>query len=115
MVMVVVNIDMLMIEEQRMSESVSLSVSEMAGNICSRVNRLDASRRYMFMRWLLAHSRAVHRAKELRESMTAWLGSMPAESANWEYKLIMGETRWWRDLDEPTLTRIMLECLGSNL
>ena len=111
MVMLLMNIELLTIDKQRMSESISLSVSEMVGNICSQVNQLDAARRYMFMGWLRIHSHTVHRAKELRESLTAWFGSMSTESADWEYNLIMGETRWWRDLDEPSLTRIMLECL----
>ena len=113
--MTYMDIKMRLLVEQEMTESGSLSASEMADNICSQVGQLDASRRYMFMSWLFIHSRGIHRARELRESLTAWLGSMPAESAAWEYKLIMGETRWWRDLDEPNLTRMMLECLGNNL
>lgn len=108
------NMDIVMIEEQRMSESISLSVSEMAGNIYSQLNLLDARCRYMFVKWLLAHSCAVYHSKEIRAGLIAWLGSIPAESAAWEYKLIMGEISWWQDLDEPTLTRMMLDCLRSN-
>ena len=108
------NITLLTTEEPSKNESLSLSVSEMVDHICSQVDQLDVSRRYMFMQWLLMHSRAVRRTGEIREQLTVWLGSMSAESAEWEYKLIMGETTWWRDLDEWRLERIMLECLGHN-
>lgn len=100
--------------EEVMTESVSLSAAEMAANICSQTDQLDIPRRYMFMQWLLIHSRAIHSASEIRENLNVWLGSLPPESAEWEYKLIMGETTWWRELDERRLERIMLECLGHN-
>lgn len=108
------NIDMLMIEEQGKNTSISVSVSEMADVICLQVNQLDAARRYMFMEWLLIHSHAVNRTGELQESLLAWLRPMPAESADWEYKLMLTEIRWWRELEELRLMKIMLECLGKN-
>ena len=108
------NITTLTTDEPSKNESLSLSVSQMVDHICSQVDQLDIPRRYMFMQWLLMHSRAVRRTGEIREQLTVWLGSMSAESAEWEYKLIMGETTWWRDLDEWRLERIMLECLGHN-
>jgi hypothetical protein len=113
-VIVSMNIDMLMIEEQGKNTSNSESVSRMVDNICSQVDQLDAARRYMFMEWLLIHSHEVNRTGELRESLIAWLRSMPAESADWEYKLILTETKWWQDLDEPRLLKIMSECLGNK-
>ena len=107
------NIHMLVTEESSKDEAFSLSVSEMVDHICSQVNQLDDPRWYMFMQWLRMHSRAVHRARQLRENLTVWLGSMSAESAEWEYRLILGETRWWRDLEEPRLARIVLEGIGK--
>ena len=115
LIVVGMDIDMLMIEEQGKSTSASQTVSDMADDICSQVNKLDVSRHYLFIEWLLMHSHAVTREKELRENLTTWLGSMSAESVDWEYKLIVGEIRWWRDLDESRLVKIMLECLRSRL
>ena len=108
------NITMLTAEELSKDESLSLSVSQMVSHICSRVDQLDVSRRYMFMQWLMIHSRTVRSFREVRENLNVWLGSLPPESAEWEYKLIMGETTWWRELDERRLERIMLDCLGHN-
>ena len=115
LIVVAMNIEMLMMEEQRTDTSVARSVSEMTDDICSQVNQLDVSRQYLFMEWLLMHSHAVGRDKELRENLATWLGSMSAESVDWEYKLIVGEIRWWRDLDESRLVKIMLECLRNRL
>lgn len=108
------NIDVLMIEEQGKNTSTPVSISRMVADICSQVDQLDAARRYMFTEWLLIHSHAVNRTGEPRESLIAWLRSMPTESADCEYKLILTETKWWRDLDEPRLLKIMSECLGKN-
>ncbi len=107
------NIRTLHIDNQQLLESLSLSAFEMAEEIACKVERLDALRRHMFMEWLRIHSHAIDHSGGLQESLTKWLGSMSAESADWEYELIMGETEWWRDLDEPRLAKIMLECVNK--
>jgi hypothetical protein len=81
----------------------------MAANICLNIDQLDVPRRYMFMQWLEMHSHAVRNTGEIRENLTTWLTTMTIESAEWEYKLILSETHWWRDLDERRLARMMLE------
>jgi hypothetical protein len=111
----IMSINMLLTEEPSKDEFLALTVSEMVDHICSEVDQLDVPRRYMFMQWLHMHSLAVRGIGEIREGLTAWLGSMPVESAVWEYKLIVGETNWWRDLDERRLARLMLESLGEDL
>jgi hypothetical protein len=104
----ILSIHMLMTEEQSQDEFLALTVPEM-------VDQLDVPRRYMFMQWLQMHSHAVWSSREIQENLTTWLGSMPAESVVWEYKLIVGEMNWWRDLDERRLARLMLENLGQDL
>jgi hypothetical protein len=111
----IMSINMLMTEEPSKDEILALTVSEMVDHICSQVDQLDVPRRYMFMQWLQMHSHAVRSSREIQANLTAWLGSMPAESAAWEYTLIVGETNWWRDLDERRLARLMLENLGQAL
>ena len=111
----VMTINALTTEEPCKDELFALTVSEMVGHICSRADQLDVPRRYMLMQWLHMHSLAVRGIGEIREDLTAWLGSMPIESAAWEYQLIIGETNWWRDLDERRLARIMLESLGRDI
>ena len=115
MALAAMNMLMLVTAEPSKDEALSLSVAEMVDRICSQVDQLDVPRRYMFMQWLQMHSHGVRSSREIRANLTVWLESMPAESAAWECSLIIGETSWWRDLDERRLARIMLESLGQDL
>lgn len=114
MALAVMSINMLTTKEPEHSETDFMPASEMVDHICSQVNQLDDARRYMFMQWLRIHSHVVHHTRQLRENLNVWLGPMSTESTEWEYKLIMGEIRWWRDLEESRLARIMLEVIGQN-
>ena len=91
-----------------------LTVAEMVDEILIRFERLDPSRKYMFIKWLQAHGCPMKNTVNLCEGLTAWLESMRYENIQQEYRLIMGEINWWGNLDERSLTRIMLADLARN-
>ncbi len=53
-----------------------LTVAEMVDEILIRFERLDPSRKYMFIKWLQAHSCQVKNTVHVREGLTASLESM---------------------------------------
>lgn len=87
------------------------TVLSMVDHICAQFDLLEVPRRYMVMRWLQMHSPAVRGYREIRKNLATWLESMPAEHAGREYKLILGETNWWRELEERRFAQIMLESI----
>lgn len=87
------------------------TIVSMVDHICAQFDQLEVARRYMVVKWLQGHSPAVRGYREMRENLAAWLESMPAEHAGREYKLILGETNWWRDLEERRFAQIMLESI----
>ena len=90
------------------------SVPEMVKHIQVRYEMLDLRRRYMFVEWLHAHSSRVKTAVSICEGLTAWFEAMQPENLRWEFRLILTEIDWWSNLDERSLTRIMLADLARN-
>lgn len=90
------------------------SVPEMVDAIQSRYETLDPRRKYMFIEWLQAHSGRVKTAVDICEGLMAWLESMPYENLRWEFRLILTEIDWWSNLDERSLTGMMLADLARN-
>ena len=90
------------------------TVSEMVEQIQFRYETLDPRRKYMFIEWLHAHSSRVKTAITVYEGLTAWFEAMQHENLRWEFRLIMDEIDWWCNLDEHSLTRIMLTDLARN-
>jgi len=95
-------------------ETLNLSVDEMVDFILSKIHALDPRRRYMFIEWLCAHSSQVQCVINIRAGLNAWLDSMSAESTAWEYSTITNEINWWRQQDEYTVDRLILEHLGRH-
>ena len=102
-----------------------LLVDRLASYICFQAARLDEIRLQMFMTWLKSHSSAVRNSSSnhedqvnnqecgLKESLMLWFGMLPLSALIWEYRLILTEIRWWRELDEARLTKIALDCLEN--
>ena len=91
-----------------------LTVAEMADEILARYETLDPRRKYMFIEWLQAHSSAVKNTINVGEGLTVWLESIPEEKMQQEYRLILDEIGWWVNLDEQSLTKIMLADFARN-
>jgi hypothetical protein len=110
-------------------EPTHILIDQMASYICFQAGRLDEFRLEMFLNWLKSHSSAVRNAEcagvetedpctaytyILKDGLKLWFEALPLSGLLWEYRLILTEIRWWRNLDEPRLVKIMLECLGHN-
>lgn len=91
-----------------------LTVVEMVDEILVCFEELDPSRKYMFIKWLQAHSGKMNKAVNVCEDLTAWFESMHHENVQWEYRLIMGEIGWWGRLDEQSLAKIMIADLARR-
>ena len=90
------------------------TVAEIVEAIQSRYETLDPRRKYMFIEWLHAHSSRVKTAVSICEGLTAWFEGMPYENLRREFRLILTEIDWWSNLDERSLTRMMLAVLTRN-
>jgi len=90
------------------------TVDEMADFILSKIHALDPRRRYMFIEWLCAHSSQAQCVINIRAGLNAWLDSMSAESTAWEYRTIINEINWWRQQDQHTVDRLILEHLERH-
>ncbi len=90
------------------------TVADMVKAIQSRYETLEPRRQYMFIEWLHAHSHRVNTAITVYDGLMAWLEAMGCENLPWEYRLIMDEIDWWSNLDERSLTKIMLADLARN-
>lgn len=84
-------------------------IQQMAANITQQACLLEQVRLKKFMEWLGAHSSRMHGNGESltwmasREKMelklNAWFRSLPVRGLLWEYRLILEEIVWWRDVD----------------
>ena len=84
-------------------------IADLVDEIVAHLPTLDGNRRQMFFRWLQVHHHSGVRVTgtNLKQCLTAWLGTLPAQGMNWEYHLILNEIGWWRDLDEASLADFM--------
>jgi hypothetical protein len=89
----------------------NLAVDEMVDFISTQIDALEPLHRYMFIEWLCAHSSQLQCILNLRAGLHNWFDAMSAECAVWEYRLITTEINWWRDQDDKTLDRLMLDHL----
>jgi hypothetical protein len=80
----------------------------MATDISNKVRLLDGRRKYLFMKWLLAHFSKIH-AENVTEELAYWLRGMSAEDVAWEYKTILNEIEWWHAQKAATVDRLILE------
>ena len=77
-------------------------ITKIVAHILARTTLLEDHRRRMFLNWLQAHHQYVTRIseEELKEYLTQWLEELSPAGVLWEYRLILSEIHWWRDLDE---------------
>lgn len=103
-------------------------IEEMASEISRQALQLDEVRLDMFLRWLRNHGFKIRAQspgqfqlacsssmrRNLETSVKQRLESFPVSGQLWEYRLVLTEISWWRDLDYARLTKIVLECLGNE-
>lgn len=84
-------------------------IQQMAADITTQAGLLEQVRLERFMEWLVSHSSKVRGTGEpltwmsSREQMElkldTWFQSLPVSGLLWEYRLILDEIVWWRDVD----------------
>ena len=91
-----------------MSE-LQILIRQMAADITAKACVLEQVRLERLMEWLVSHSSKVRGNGESltwmssREQMdlklNTWFQSLPVSGLLWEYRLILEEIVWWRDVD----------------
>ena len=89
-----------------------ISVSQIAAYIITQVTSLESTRRKLFLDWLCAHSNQATKGSDLnriQDSLVDWFESLSEADVLREYYLVTGEVRWWRDLEEGALAKMLDE------
>ena len=99
-------------------------IEQMVSEIWAWVYQLDDPRLEMFLDWLTMHSAEMQRTfgnfldmdhvvlrgvvieGQFRLALKGWLQSIPVQGLLWEYKTVVAEIDWWRDLDPLRLKMI---------
>jgi hypothetical protein len=92
-----------------------LLIGQMVTDISAQVQGLDPLRLGLFMNWLGAHSARLKAVPQQQEDMEknfkpalrSWLASLSVQGMLWEYRLVMDEIAWWRELDASRLNMIL--------
>ncbi len=83
-------------------------VADMVAKILALLPALDTSRRKMFFLWLRSHhSGTCFTERNLGNRLTVWFEALSIDSLDWEYRLILSEIVWWRDLDEQSYAEVV--------
>lgn len=100
-----------------MSSELDVLIEQMVSEIGTQAWQLDVPRLRMFLDWLMSHSsemkglvgkvmdtdpallRTIGGQEQFQSALTTWLPSLPVQGLLWEYQTIIGEIRWWHDLD----------------
>jgi hypothetical protein len=90
-------------------DEIQILIDQMASDVASQVFCLESSRLRLFLEWLVSHSSKVQTTgsnqletkdtRQLESNLKAWFQSLPVTGLVWEYRLLLGEIAWWRDLD----------------
>lgn len=86
-------------------------IEQMVTDISGQARRLDPLRLGLFLAWLGAHSARVKTARlpqggveeGLKPALRSWFESLSMQGMLWEYRLVLDEIAWWRDLDTRRL------------
>jgi len=87
-------------------------IEQMVKEILSGIARLDPVRQQMFLIWLGDHTSQVRCAGQeslpacLVEKLMIWMNAMSLAGMLWEYRLVMDELEWWRDLEQASLEKL---------
>jgi hypothetical protein len=90
-------------------DEMEIPIEQMASDIANQAFDLEPSRLCLFLEWLVSHSFKVQATglsqletndrKQLESNLKTWFQSLPVTGLLWEYRLLLDEVAWWRDLD----------------
>lgn len=84
--------------------------------ITALAESLKLDRQKLFLDWLCVHSSQAIESYDLNDIQAClldWFESLSEDDALREYHLVTREIRWWRDLEDETLTE-MLDGLDAD-
>lgn len=95
-------------------------IEQMVLDIGAQAFQLEDQHLRLFLNWLMGHSSEMkvligklgtnHRGSDFQErfrsALKTWLQSLPTQGLLWEYRTIITEIGWWRDLDPFRLKMI---------
>lgn len=90
-------------------------IEQMVKDISGQAQGLDPVRLGLFLGWLCAHCARVKAIPlqqegidgQLEPVLRSWFESLPAQGMLWEYRLILDEIAWWRELDAHRLNMLL--------
>lgn len=92
-------------------------IEQMATDVHDHALRLVDVRLSGFLKWLTAHNGRIQVSPaaggEFKSALQTWFSSLSAQGALWEYRLIMDEIAWWRDLESQRLDMILRSEAGQ--
>lgn len=97
-------------------------IGQLVTDICRQALGLDRLRFGLFMDWLSAHSSKMKTTSlqqgdleaGLKPALQAWFESLSARGMLWEYRLILDEITWWRELDSQRLHMLLRSKTGRR-
>ena len=83
-------------------------IAKIIADLAAKAALLEERRRPLFFKWLQAHHQygAAISQENLEGYLAGWLEQLSPAGVWWEYRLILSEIDWWRDLDQERLARI---------
>ena len=88
-------------------------IQQMAADITNQACSLDQVRLEKFLEWLVSHSSKVRGSggalpwmstqEQMELKLNVWFQSLPVSGLLWEYRLILEEIAWWRNVDTSHL------------
>ncbi|MBV6392008.1 MAG: hypothetical protein KPEEDBHJ_01225 [Anaerolineales bacterium] len=96
-------------------------IEQMVAEISMQAFQLEDLRLRLFLNWLMDHSsqmkislggvntgfRSMDRQACFQAALKTWFGSLPSQGLLWEYRIVIDEIGWWRDLDSLRLKMIV--------
>jgi hypothetical protein len=90
-------------------DEIQILIDQMASDIARLSFQLESSRLLLFLEWLVSHSSKVQNngiiqlddfnREQFKINLNAWFQSLPLNGLLWEYRLLVDEIDWWRNLD----------------
>jgi hypothetical protein len=97
-------------------------IGQMVTDISDQAQSLDPLRLDLFLHWLCAHSVQVKTGPlqpedleaGLKPALRSWFETLSMQGTLWEYRLVLDEIAWWRDLDDQRLHLLLKSEAGRR-
>jgi len=94
-------------------EARHLEIEEVVSQIKLEIDALEPRRKYLFVEWLFSHCKLVH-GMFLDQSLIEWLSTMDDAELDYQHRLILLESDWWKEQDDHTIARLFRDHFGER-